>query len=82
MDFYDLRGRLLEYLREKVRKGELTERGLARTSGVSQPHIHNVLKGRKVISADLCDEILRHLHMDLLDLMRPEDVMTWRARQR
>ncbi len=81
MHFEDLRGRLVDRLREKVRSGELTERGLARISGVSQPHIHNVLKGKKVISGELCDAILRQLQMDLLDLMRPEDFMAWRDRR-
>lgn len=81
MDFGDLRGRLIEELRERVRRGELTERGLARISGVSQPHIHNVLKGKKIISLALCDEILHHLQIDVLDLMRPEDLMAWRGRR-
>ena len=43
----ELRGRLVLRLRDMVRNGELTERALARTTGVSQPHIHNVLKGKR-----------------------------------
>ena len=46
MLFSDARSSLVAVLRARVRNGELTERGLARLVGVSQPHIHNVLKGR------------------------------------
>ena len=81
MNFKELRGRFIAHLRQRVRTGELTERGLARISGVSQPHIHNVLKGKKLLSAEMCDEVLRQLGMDLLDLMRPEDLLGWRGRR-
>ena len=81
MDFQELRERLVAYLRERVRSGEITERGLARISGISQPHIHNVLKGKRALSADMSDEILRHLEMDLLDLLKPEDLLDWRSRR-
>jgi plasmid maintenance system antidote protein VapI len=81
MDFQELRERLVEHLRDRVRSGELTERGLARISGVSQPHIHNVLKGKRVLSVEMSDEVLRQLHMDLLDLVKPEDLLNWRGRR-
>jgi plasmid maintenance system antidote protein VapI len=81
MDFQQLRERLITHLRERVHSGEVTERGLARISGVSQPHIHNVLKGKRILSAEMSDEILRNLGMDLLDLIRPEDLLDWRSRQ-
>jgi transcriptional regulator with XRE-family HTH domain len=81
MDFQELRERLVGHLRDRVRSGELTERGLARISGVSQPHIHNVLKGKRVLSVEMSDEVLRQLHMDLLDLVKPEDLLNWRGRR-
>ena len=81
MDFQELRERLVGHLRDRVRSGELTERGLARISGVSQPHIHNVLKGKRVLSVEMSDEVLRQLHMDLLDLVKPEDLLSWRGRR-
>jgi transcriptional regulator with XRE-family HTH domain len=81
MDFQELRGRLVTHLRNRVRSGELTERGLARISGVSQPHIHNVLKGKRVLSVEMSDAILRQLRIDLLDLMKPEDLLEWRGRR-
>lgn len=81
MDFQGLRERLVAYLRDRVRSGEVTERGLARISGVSQPHIHNVLKGKRALSVEMSDVLLHHLHIDLLDLMKPEDLLEWRGRR-
>ena len=81
MTFDDLNERFVAHLRERVRSGELTERGLARISGVSQPHIHNVLKGKRVFSQETSDEILSHLRMDLLDLLTAEDLVEWHHRR-
>jgi plasmid maintenance system antidote protein VapI len=53
-----------------VRNGELTERALARTTGVSQPHIHNALKGKRQLSVEMADVILIALHLDAYDLMQ------------
>ncbi|HEV3199801.1 MAG TPA: helix-turn-helix transcriptional regulator [Bryobacteraceae bacterium] len=81
MNFQGLRERLVAHLRDRVRTGELTERGLARISGVSQPHIHNVLKGKRVFSLEMSDAILCHLRIDLLDLMKPDDLLEWSGRR-
>src|SRR4051794_37821718 len=72
MYFADLRLRLLEDLRLRIHNGELTERSLARLVSVSQPHIHNVLKGRRIISPEMCDRILARFGMSILDLIRAE----------
>jgi len=79
MDFQELRNHLVANLQERVRSGELTERGLARNSGISQPHIHHVLKGKRVLSMEMCDTVLRYLEMDVLDLVRPKDLLEWRG---
>jgi len=71
MLFIDLQTLLLESLRTRVRNGELTERGLAKLVGVSQPHIHNVLKGTRLLSMNLADQILTHLNLSVLDLVEP-----------
>jgi hypothetical protein len=42
-------------------------------TGISQPHIHNVLKGKKLFSLEVCDTILSELNFDLLDLLRPAE---------
>ena len=71
--FAELQTRLVNLLRNKVRSGETTERGLARLVGISQPHIHNVLKGKKFLSLELSDTILQQLHLDLLDFIEPHE---------
>jgi transcriptional regulator with XRE-family HTH domain len=74
MTFYELQQRLLEELRQRVRSGAATERGLARTAGISQPHLHNVLKGKRLLSMDKADELLRRLQIDVLQLIHPEEL--------
>lgn len=74
MTFNDLRARLLDHLRGRVSGGEATERGLARLTGLSQPHLHHILKGKRLLSLDRADEILRRLNLDLLDLIPPEQL--------
>jgi transcriptional regulator with XRE-family HTH domain len=74
MTFHDLRARLIDNLRLRVRSGEATERGLARQTGLSQPHLHHVLKGKRLLSLESADQILRRLDMDLLDLIPPRDL--------
>lgn len=73
MDFTRLQCRLVAHIRERVRSGEVTERGLARLTGVSQPHIHNVLKGERTLSIGLADQVLRELRISLLDLVDETD---------
>jgi plasmid maintenance system antidote protein VapI len=72
VDFQLLHGRLVSHVRSRVRNGEISERGLARLTGISQPHIHNVLKGVRLLSADMADRILRRLRIDLADLLNAE----------
>ena len=74
MLFADLRSTLIAVLQSRVRNGELTERGLARMVGVSQPHIHNVLKGARSLSPELSDRILQQLRISLLDLIERERI--------
>jgi plasmid maintenance system antidote protein VapI len=74
MTFDDLRARLIDDLRHRVRCGDVTERGLARLTGISQPHMHHVLKGKRVLSLETADIILRRLDIDLADLITPGDL--------
>ena len=69
MTFHDLHQLLLEELRQRVHSGAATERGLARLSGVSQPHLHNVLKGKRKLSLRKADGVLHRLQIDLLQLI-------------
>ena len=58
----------------ECRSGAATERGLARISGISQPHLHNVLKGKRLLSIDKADDVLRCLEIDILRLIHPEEL--------
>ena len=74
MSFEMLRGRLMGHLRTRIQNGEMTERSLARLTGISQPHIHNVLKGAKILSPELEDKILSSLKISVLDLFSIDEL--------
>ncbi len=82
--FDSLRARLIEQLRFRIRNGELTERALARKAGISQPHLHNLLKGVRALNADRSDQLLARLGLSALDLFEGEELryaLLLRARQ-
>ncbi|HXS95877.1 MAG TPA: hypothetical protein VN736_14830 [Candidatus Limnocylindrales bacterium] len=81
MSFEELQRRLVLHLIVRVKSGELTERSLARMTRVSQPHMHNVLKGKRSFSMHMADSILRELRMDIFDLLDPAELLEWRRRQ-
>ncbi len=72
MDFETLQRRLLASVRARVQNGELTERGLARMIGISQPHMHHILKGARSLSVETADRILWRLGLSVLDLLEAE----------
>jgi transcriptional regulator with XRE-family HTH domain len=78
MTFSLLHQRLLHHLRQRIQGGEVTERGLARMAGVSQPHLHNTLKGKRVLSIDMADDIMRNLQISVLDLIETHE---WEERR-
>lgn len=69
MYFQDLRDKLVGIARERIQAGELTERGLARKCGISQPHIHNVLKNVRLPSTEAMDRIMQALDIRATDLL-------------
>ena len=69
LNFRILQERLVSQVRARVRNGEISERSLARLTGISQPHIHNVLKGARQLSPDMADRMLARLRIDLADLL-------------
>ena len=69
INFEWLQLELIQYVRASIRKGEVTERALARASGISQPHLHNVLKGKRALSLEKADRILAHLKLDLSEFL-------------
>ena len=44
--------------------------------GMSQPHVHNVLKGERNLSIGISDSILNIFHISILDLASLEDLDT------
>ena len=72
MHFRELHWRLVKALQNRLKNGDLTERRLARLTGISQPHIHNVLKGKRILSQHSADIILRRTKLTVLDLLQPE----------
>ncbi|MGO9011350.1 MAG: XRE family transcriptional regulator [Bryobacteraceae bacterium] len=79
--FRQLQSRLISTLRERIRSGELTERGAARLTGLSQPHIHNVLKGKRSLSADAADTILLAVRLDTVDLFQTSELIAGLGRR-
>ncbi len=68
MTFQELHESLALHITRKVRRGELTERGLARRAGISQPHLHHVLKGKRYFSLQTADLVLLELGLNVFDL--------------
>jgi len=81
LDFQELHHRLVVYLQGTVHNGTMTERRLSRITGISQPHIHHVLKGKRSFSMISADQVLRALHNDLLDFLEADDIAAWKERE-
>jgi antitoxin component HigA of HigAB toxin-antitoxin module len=81
VNFRGQQRRLVAHLRALVRSGDATERGLARLTGVSQPHMHNVLNGKRLLSLEMADQVLAQLHLDLLDFIEPGELLEWQRRR-
>ncbi len=74
ISFGMLQTRLLTNLRFRIRNGEITERGLARKTGISQPHVHNLLKGIRGLTPHLADHLMTGVGIGILDLMEPDEL--------
>lgn len=74
MTFREAQLKLLAYVVDRIHNGELTERGFARLIGISQPHVHNVLKGVRNLSPEIFDSILKCFNMSLLDLASVQEM--------
>jgi hypothetical protein len=74
MNFEILHTRLVAAIRCRVRNGEMSERSFARLAGISQTHMHNVLKGARSLSSESADIVLRSLRMSVFDLLESEEV--------
>jgi transcriptional regulator with XRE-family HTH domain len=74
LTFGDLQYRLIQTLKRKLDNGEFTERGLARLSGISQPQVHNLLKGARRLSPESADILLGAIKLSVLDLLSEADL--------
>jgi hypothetical protein len=74
--FQDLQRKLIDLARERVRAGEVTERGLAKICAISQSHMHNVLKNVRGFSPCSADRLMRALDLRVPDLLWrvPEEI--------
>ncbi|MBI1787624.1 MAG: helix-turn-helix transcriptional regulator [Acidobacteria bacterium] len=68
MDFATLGAALISAVHRRVGSGLATERGLARRCGLSQPHVHHVLSGKRRLTLPVADRLLAALGMSVLDL--------------
>jgi AraC-like DNA-binding protein len=66
--FQDLLDSLRRRAAGRIAEGELTERALARRAGISQPHLHNVLKGVRSLTPGVADRLMVSLSLTLADL--------------
>ena len=73
MGIEELYGRLIEVARQRVRAGQFTEVGLARLSGVSQPHMHNVLKNIRLLSPASASRLMRAKKKAMEDREKKKD---------
>jgi len=74
--FSTLQQRLIRRLNDEVRAGKLTERALARRAGLSQPHVHNMLKGIRSPTAESADAMLRAISAGVSDLIEEHHAET------
>ncbi len=72
--FQVLQTRLIDFVNTRIRNGDFTERGLARILGISQPQIHNVLKGARKLRPELADRLIRKFEMSVLDLLEAGEI--------
>lgn len=79
--FEDLQCRLAGFVRIRINNGEFTERGLARVAGISQPQIHNFLKGTRRLSPEFADRLMCRLRIGILDLFEAGELLEYASAQ-
>jgi transcriptional regulator with XRE-family HTH domain len=72
--FRGLQTRLITFVNARIQNGEFSERSLARQLGLSQPQLHNVLKGARKLQTALADAFLTHFGISIKDLMIEEEM--------
>jgi plasmid maintenance system antidote protein VapI len=77
IQFDELMDRLRAYIRLRINSGEFTERSLARVLRISQPHLHNMLKGVRRINVELGDRLMVKFRISVLDLITEEEMWSF-----
>ena len=70
----ELQRRIVAYARQAVARGVVSENRLAILVGISQPHLHHILKGKRACSAATADAIVRALGVHGFDLYTLEEL--------
>ena len=73
----DLNKRILDATRARIRAGEITERRLAEITHWSQPHISNVLTGKRPLNEHMADALVLALWLEPIDLYGAEQLLRW-----
>ena len=73
----DLNKRILDATRARIRAGEITERRLAEITHWSQPHISNVLAGKRPLNEQMADALVLALKLEPVDLYGAEQLTRW-----
>ncbi|MDQ2844419.1 MAG: hypothetical protein M3Y72_25915 [Acidobacteriota bacterium] len=76
LTFSALQRRLLAFVNARIQNGEFSERSLAKQMGISQPQLHNVLKGARNLHVPLSDAFLRFFKICVPDLLSPAELGT------
>ena len=74
VSFEALFRRLISAVNLRIKNGEYTERGLARILEISQPQMHNVLKGARKMHVDLADRLLSKLDLSVTQLFEADEL--------
>ena len=74
LTFKVLYARLLALINARIQNGEFSERALARRLGISQPHLHHVLNGKRTLRASLADVVLARIHISVFDLLTAAEI--------
>lgn len=74
MKFRALQENLRKQLWARIEAGKLTGLGLAAMTGFKQAHISNFLNGKRGLSLEGMDRVLKMQKLSVLDLLDPEEV--------
>ncbi|MDQ2710686.1 MAG: helix-turn-helix domain-containing protein [Acidobacteriota bacterium] len=74
LTFKVLYTRLLALINARIQNGEFSERALAKRLGISQPHLHHVLNGKRTLRASLADVVLARFHISVVDLLTNAEI--------